>query len=70
MIGTLPATSKKEAKMIWIMLLWPSIVIVSIVLSALAWRDTLKVESAVRAHIDDIPFRSNPYRHSDDDRRR
>ena len=68
--GDLPTTLNKEAKMIWIMLLWPSIVAVLILLSALAWQDTLKIESSVRRPIDDIPFRSNPYRHSDGDRRR
>jgi hypothetical protein len=51
----------------WIMLLWPSIATVLILLSACAWLDTLKTEEAVRPHIDDIPFRPNAHRHSDDE---
>lgn len=52
----------------WIMLLWPSIVTVLVVLSAYAWRDTLKTERLARPNIDDIPVRPSPYR--DDDRQR
>ena len=53
----------------WIMLVWPSVAAVLILVSAFAWLDTIKTE-AVRPHIDDIPFRPNPYRHSDDDHQR
>jgi len=49
----------------WIMLLWTSIVFILIVMSASAWRDMLKTETAARPHIDDISH----YRHSDDDHR-
>jgi hypothetical protein len=68
--GCLPAYIRKEAKMNWIMLVWPSVAAVLILVSAFAWLDTIKTESAVRPHIDDIPFRPNPYRHSDDDHQR
>jgi hypothetical protein len=51
----------------WIMLLWPSVASVLILLSAYAWLDMLKTEKAVRPHIDDIPFRPNLHRHSDDE---
>ncbi len=59
-----------EAQMNWVVLLWALIVLALIAMSAFAWRDTLKTEWAVRPHIDDIPFRPNPYRHSDDDHHR
>ena len=62
--GRLLARIRKEAQINWIMLLWPSIVTVLIVLSAFAWRDTLKTERPVRPHIDDIPFRPSHHRHS------
>jgi hypothetical protein len=65
-----PPASAREAKMNWIMLLWPSIASVLILLSACAWRDTLKTENAVRAHIDDIPFRTKSLRHRDDEHHR
>jgi hypothetical protein len=61
--------SMLEAHMNWIVLLWAVIVLALIVLSAFAWRDTLKTEEPVRPHIDDIPFRPNHHRHSDDDLR-
>jgi hypothetical protein len=68
--GRVPACIRRKAKMNWIMLLWPSIATVLIFLSAFAWLDTLKTENAVRAHIDDIPFRPNPLRHRDDEHQR
>ena len=51
----------------WIMLLWAPAAVVLIAMSAYAWRDMLKPGHVVRSHIDDIPFRPNRYRHSDDD---
>lgn len=56
-----------EVQMNLIVLLWALIVLALIAMSAYAWRDTLKIEWTVRPHIDDIPFRPNHYRHSDDD---
>jgi hypothetical protein len=51
----------------WIMLSWASIAFVVIVISVHARRDALRSQGIVRPHIDDIPFRPNHYRHSDDD---
>ncbi len=51
----------------WIVLFWALIALALIMLSAYAWRDMLNTDRAVRPHIDDIPFRPNHYRHSDDD---
>jgi hypothetical protein len=65
--GYLLADFAKEAQMKWIMAFWTSIVSVLMVISALAWREMLKTERAVRPYIDDIPFRPNGYRHRDDD---
>lgn len=52
------------------MLLWLSVVVVLIAMSAYASRDMLNHGRVVRSHLDDIPFRPNRYRHSDHDRRR
>ena len=48
------------------MLFWMSVVVLLIAIFAYAWRGMLKTEHVVRSHIDDIPFRPNRYRHSDE----
>ena len=70
MLGRSARLHPREAQMNWIMLLGPSIVSVLIVLSAYAWRDTLKTERPAQPRIEDIPLPRSHQRHSDADHQR
>jgi len=50
----------------WIALLGPSIASVLILLTVYLLQGPVKVERPVRPHIDDIPFRPDRLRHTDD----
>jgi len=50
----------------WVVLLGPSIASVLILLSVYLWQGRPKDERPVRAHIDDIPFRPDRIRRTDD----
>ena len=65
-IGVGIPTFDSGAKMDWVMLLGPSIASVLILLSVYLWQGRPKDERPVRAHIDDIPFRPDRIRRTDD----